>query len=214
MINWNFFPRSRECPAHLEAMVEVFRNVEKLIDSAAHTEQHSDAVLATVAPGLGDLPVLGALFRSNGFRRQETELVIVVTPYLVKPVNATAIKLPTDGYQAATDVQRFLEGQTFKGKSGEQRPVPTQGAVVPPAPTFAAMNMASQPFAASPSRVRMAAALLPVRHTGSGSASPPPSRPGSAGRGTRSSTPTCRASSRHSSCSTSDPPRSRDSRSS
>jgi pilus assembly protein CpaC len=87
------------------------------------------------APFLGDLPIIGALFRSQNFRRQETELVIIVTPYLVKPINATQVKLPTDGYKAATDVQRFLEGQTFKGKSGEQRPVPTQGAVVPAAPT-------------------------------------------------------------------------------
>ncbi len=41
------------------------------------------------APILGDLPIIGALFRSTSFRRQETELVIVVTPYLVKPVSAT-----------------------------------------------------------------------------------------------------------------------------
>lgn len=87
------------------------------------------------APFLGDLPILGALFRSQSFKRQETELVIIVTPYLVKPINATAVKLPTDGYKAATDVQRFLGGKTFEGTSGAQRPVPTQGPVVPPAPT-------------------------------------------------------------------------------
>ncbi len=89
------------------------------------------------APFLGDLPILGALFRSQSFRREETELVIVVTPYLVKPINATAVKLPTDGYKAATDVQRFLGGKTFEGTSGPdaQRPVPTQGPVVPAAPT-------------------------------------------------------------------------------
>ena len=87
------------------------------------------------APFLGDLPILGALFRSQSFKRQETELVIIVTPYLVKPINATAVRLPTDGYKAATDVQRFLGGKTFEGTSGAQRPVPTQGPVVPAAPT-------------------------------------------------------------------------------
>jgi pilus assembly protein CpaC len=77
------------------------------------------------APGLGDLPILGALFRSNSFRRSETELVIVVTPYLVKPVSAGEIALPTDGYKAATDAERLLLGQSFSGKSGVTRPIPS-----------------------------------------------------------------------------------------
>jgi pilus assembly protein CpaC len=76
-------------------------------------------------PGLGDVPVLGSLFRSNAFRRAETELVIVITPYLVKPVNAGDIKLPTDGFKAPTDAERVLLGQTHSGTSGEQRPIPT-----------------------------------------------------------------------------------------
>jgi pilus assembly protein CpaC len=82
------------------------------------------------APFLGDLPILGSLFRSNSFRRAETELVIVVTPYLVKPVSANQIALPTDGYKAATDAQRLLMGQSFSGKTGEKRPVPTPAAPV------------------------------------------------------------------------------------
>ncbi len=75
-------------------------------------------------PGLGDLPILGTLFRSKSFRRNESELMIVVTPYLVQPVSANAISLPTDGYRSPTDIQNFIEGQTFEGKSGEKRPVP------------------------------------------------------------------------------------------
>jgi pilus assembly protein CpaC len=47
-------------------------------------------------PGLGRIPVLGALFRSTDFRRNETELVVVVTPRMVKPVNSDRIRLPTD----------------------------------------------------------------------------------------------------------------------
>ena len=75
------------------------------------------------APFLGDLPILGALFRSTKFRRQETELVIVVTPYLVKPVSGR-IALPTDGYRAPNDAERVLMNQSFTGVSGP-RSVPT-----------------------------------------------------------------------------------------
>ncbi len=82
------------------------------------------------APALGDLPILGALFRSNKFTRSETELVIIVTPYLVKPVSANQIALPTDGYKGATDFERVVLGQSFSGKSGGKRPVPT---TAPPA---------------------------------------------------------------------------------
>lgn len=82
------------------------------------------------APFLGDLPILGSLFRSNNFRRQESELVIIVTPYLVKPVSAGQIALPTDGYKSATDAERLLMGQSFSGKTGQQRPMPAPAAPV------------------------------------------------------------------------------------
>ena len=75
-------------------------------------------------PGIGALPVIGALFRSNSFRRQQTELVIVVTPYLVKPVDASQIKLPTDGFKAPGDADRWLIGSTMRGDSGARRPGP------------------------------------------------------------------------------------------
>ncbi|MGN6156232.1 MAG: type II and III secretion system protein family protein [Sphingomicrobium sp.] len=79
------------------------------------------------APFLGDLPIIGALFRSTKFRRQETELVIVVTPYLVRPVNGR-VPIPTDGYRAPSDAQQFWEGQTYVGQSG---PAPATPAPVP-----------------------------------------------------------------------------------
>jgi len=79
------------------------------------------------APGLGDLPILGALFRSRSYQRQETELVIIVTPYLVKPVSASRMASPTDGYRQPTDIQGVLGAQSFDGKSGDRRPVPTMG---------------------------------------------------------------------------------------
>ncbi|WFL78046.1 type II and III secretion system protein family protein [Altererythrobacter arenosus] len=75
-------------------------------------------------PGLGDVPILGNLFRSRSFRKGETELVIVVTPYLVEPVNAADIKLPTDGYQASDELQQLLGFQYHDGVSGGSRPTP------------------------------------------------------------------------------------------
>ena len=78
-------------------------------------------------PGLGRLPVIGALLRSNGFRRNETELVIIVTPYLVRPVNARDIALPTDGFRHAGTAERVLLDQQHNGVSGGRRPVPTVG---------------------------------------------------------------------------------------
>jgi pilus assembly protein CpaC len=60
-------------------------------------------------PGMGEIPILGALFRSDSFQRQEDELVIVVTPYIVKPVSdPNALHLPTDGWRAPTDIERIL----------------------------------------------------------------------------------------------------------
>jgi pilus assembly protein CpaC len=75
-------------------------------------------------PGLGDVPLLGLLFKSDSFRRGETELVIVVTPYLVQPVSANEIKLPTDAFQDANDLSRLLLGQTTNGVTGGDRPKP------------------------------------------------------------------------------------------
>lgn len=76
-------------------------------------------------PFLGNLPIIGALFRSNSFRRDETELVIVVTPYLVNPVSANRIALPTDGFRNANDGQRLLLGQDHGSRTGDERPTPS-----------------------------------------------------------------------------------------
>jgi pilus assembly protein CpaC len=91
------------------------------------------------APLLGDLPILGALFRSTKFRRQETELVIVVTPYLVRPTSGR-LALPTDGYRATTDAEQVLEGQSYKGVSGPRArvPAPAPGLVTGAGATAAA----------------------------------------------------------------------------
>lgn len=64
----------------------------------------------TKVPWLGDIPILGTLFRSTSFQRNETELVIVVTAYVVKPVDSVPA-LPTDFIRQPTDVERLLLGQ-------------------------------------------------------------------------------------------------------
>jgi len=76
-------------------------------------------------PGVGDIPVLGTLFKSTGFQKGETELVIVITPYLVRPVNDADIKLPTDGLQTPDDIQRVAANMLNGNKSAVARPGPT-----------------------------------------------------------------------------------------
>lgn len=73
-------------------------------------------------PVLKDIPILGALFRSTEFQRDETELVITVTAYLAKPTGAdAAMALPTDGFEPASDIDIYLLGRLHQeyGK-GEQ----------------------------------------------------------------------------------------------
>ncbi len=66
-------------------------------------------------PGLGDLPVLGTLFRSNRFQNNQTELVILVTPYLVNPVSdPKKMQTPADGYIPPSDLQRLLLGSLYQ----------------------------------------------------------------------------------------------------
>jgi pilus assembly protein CpaC len=75
-------------------------------------------------PIAGDIPVLGALFHDDQFQRSEKELVIVVTPYIVRPVNNPAdLHLPTDGYKPPTDIQRLL---LMKQVAASKTPVPVQ----------------------------------------------------------------------------------------
>ena len=63
-------------------------------------------------PWIGDVPVLGALFRSNEYQKNETDLVIVVTPHIVRPVAPTAqLHTPLDGSMPGNDIDFFLMGQ-------------------------------------------------------------------------------------------------------
>jgi len=68
-------------------------------------------------PWIGDLPVLGALFRSASYQRSQTELVIIVTAHLVTPTKGEALALPTDNVALPTESDLFLRGQTVGGAS-------------------------------------------------------------------------------------------------
>lgn len=78
-------------------------------------------------PGLADIPILGALFRSTDFNRQETELVIIVTPYLVRPVSTNALLTPVDGFEIPDDFDRVVKGETQR-----QKATPTERAAQTP----------------------------------------------------------------------------------
>lgn len=77
-------------------------------------------------PYLTDVPVLGALFHTNSFQRDQTELVILVTPIIVKPVNdAAELHLPTDGVTQPTGLERILFARQI-GKPSSSPSVPTR----------------------------------------------------------------------------------------
>jgi pilus assembly protein CpaC len=80
-------------------------------------------------PGLGDVPILGTLFRSQRFRSNETELVILVTPYLVRPVDEPVLASPTDGYRPPSDIERILEGRLHSARlnPGRGGPIGPEG---------------------------------------------------------------------------------------
>lgn len=78
-------------------------------------------------PGLGEIPVLGALFRSSDFQTDRTELVFIVTPHLVQPLPAD-YKLPTDGYIQPSRGEFFLQGKLEGKPPSQSGPAPQQAA--------------------------------------------------------------------------------------
>src|SRR5271165_524878 len=79
---------------------------------------HTSQQLVSKVPWIGDIPIIGAVFRSDRFQRGETDLVVIVTPYLVNPV-ATRMAAPTDGLQLPNDAQRvFLSNKYRQGLPG------------------------------------------------------------------------------------------------
>lgn len=134
----------------VETTVELGSGQSFMIGGLLQNTQNS---VVDKAPGLGSLPILGALFRSTEFRKNETELVVIVTPFLVRPVSANDIALPTDGLGLPSDAARLLNGAILSGKSGAKRPMPSMApAATIPAPGLAQMSEAEgKPEAAAPS---------------------------------------------------------------
>jgi pilus assembly protein CpaC len=105
------------------------RSAETTIDLASGQSfalagllMHDTTQNISKVPGLGDIPILGALFRSNQFKNNESELVVIVTPYLVTPQETTPTS-PTDGFTIPHDAQQVLSGDTWR----RGLPAPAQG---------------------------------------------------------------------------------------
>lgn len=89
----------------------------------------------TKFPGLGDIPILGHLFRSQSFQKGETELMILVTPRLAKPLPPGQIKLPTDALVEPSEMEFYLMGRIEAGKAKKKAEsgAPAESKAAPPA---------------------------------------------------------------------------------
>jgi len=85
-------------------------------------------------PLLSSIPIIGALFRSTGFQHQESELVIIVTPHLVRPVPAGTLKAPTDRAGPPNEADLLINGRTDTGVPPAARPFVTPPVTPPPPP--------------------------------------------------------------------------------
>jgi pilus assembly protein CpaC len=101
-------------------------------------------------PGAGDIPVLGALFKSNGWRRNETELMIVITPYLVKPVSESQLVLPTDGLHSPNDLERVFLGKMSNDKRSKTRPMPSIAPTVSNGPELGSVGTSAPNLGLAP----------------------------------------------------------------
>jgi len=111
--------------------------------------QDSNRVTGRAIPGIGELPILGALFRSDRYQRNETELVIVVTPYIVRPANSPdAIRTPTDRFIPPTDADRTIRQRQSADPLRTSVPAPPE----PLLPPTNAPNRAVPPSGALPNR--------------------------------------------------------------
>jgi pilus assembly protein CpaC len=94
-----------------ETMVELPSGGSMMIAGLLNEETKQDL---DSLPGLMNLPVLGALFRSRDYQANESELVVIVTAYLVNPTSPANLQTPADGYQVATDAETTLLGRMNK----------------------------------------------------------------------------------------------------
>lgn len=98
-------------------------------------------------PWLGDIPVLGQLFRSQAFQKGETELVILVTPKLAKPLKPSDIKLPTDSVVEPTDAEFYILGR-MEGRSSRSSASSTSSSAAATSPATGSDASVAGPAAA------------------------------------------------------------------
>jgi pilus assembly protein CpaC len=132
-------------------------------------------------PMLGDLPVLGALFRSDEFVKGQTELVVIITPYIVKP-SKQQLALPTDGFAPPTEKERLV-GLRYSSGDPDARPVsgtpvgvkktPTPPPAAPAATTEAPAAAAPAPAPVAPVVTSAPAASAPTSAVTAPVAAPP-----------------------------------------
>jgi len=84
--------------------------------------QHTTKQVLDAFPGLKDMPVLGALFRSRDFENDETELVIIVSAYLVEPTTAKKLAAPTDGFSIPSDAATIAFGKLNRTHRADDDP--------------------------------------------------------------------------------------------
>jgi pilus assembly protein CpaC len=121
--------RTREMNTHVEVQDgQTFAIAGLLSDTSRN--------VITKFPVLGDIPVLGILFRSTQYQKNETELVALVTPHLVKPMPPGAARLPTDKWIDPSDVDVYLLGLEQGRQKASPRPAPAPAASAPLPPEF------------------------------------------------------------------------------
>ena len=95
-------------------------------------------------PWLGDLPVLGPLFRSEAFQRNESELVIIVTPYVVRPVSNEQMAMPTDGMTTPNDFDMIMRDR-MNGSDSTSQPAVQADPAQPAVPSSQPVSQSAQP---------------------------------------------------------------------
>ncbi|KWO51291.1 type II and III secretion system protein family protein [Burkholderia territorii] len=103
-------------------------------------------------PGVGEVPVLGALFRSTSFQQDRTELIFVITPHLVRPLQTADVPLPTDSFSKPNEADVYATGN-MEGRKGVRKPdaQPANGAAnAPQTPAPAPAQQSPAPAAALP----------------------------------------------------------------
>ncbi|KWZ48892.1 secretin [Burkholderia savannae] len=132
-------------------------------------------------PGIGELPVLGALFRSTSFQQDRTELVFVITPHLVKPLDTADVPLPTDSFTKPNEIDVYATGN-MEGRGGlrQHATAPANAAPANAAPMSAAPAGAA-PTATAPAApatsTAPATSAAPAAPAAPAAAAPAPAAP-------------------------------------